>query len=81
MIGIVSGREQQNTEHQKSADCDVNLQCAIVQGRREFTAQVIDLMEQRKCSDHPDALTMLGKLRYDLASGPFAVRSERKCGS
>jgi hypothetical protein len=81
LIGIVSGREQQDAEHQKSAECAVNLQFAIVQGSREFTAQAVDLMEQRKCRDHSGALTILGKLRYDLARGPFAVRSERKCGS
>ena len=84
LIGIVSGREQQNAEHQKSAECPVNLQFAIVQGSREFTAQVVDLSEKRKCSDHPGPSPFsanCAKLRYDLASGPFAVRSERKCGS
>jgi hypothetical protein len=75
LIEIVSGREQQNAEHQKSAECPVNLQFVIVQGSRELTAQVVDLMEHRKCSDNPGALTILGKLRYDLASGPSAVRS------
>ena len=78
LIGIVSGREQQNAEHQKSAECPVNLQFAIVQGGRELTAQAVGLMEHRKCSDHPGALIIGSKLRYDPSMAVALLREPSK---
>ena len=47
LVGIVSWREQQNSQHKQQSEGHVDLKFRVVQRKRELTAKSVKLPQQR----------------------------------